>query len=93
MGKMERASNLHLPSQFTFSSTFPQTPVLAQSCRPLTDRTAWEGRLYILNLTPFFASRPKADKHFLQPPNWGHGCFLGREEGSVALSHSRTLIA
>ena len=88
MCKIEWASNLHLLSQFTFSSTFFQTPVLTQSCQALAEGTAWEGRLYILNLTPFFASRPKADKHFLQPPGWGRRVVTwkgGRQRGCVSL--------
>lgn len=73
MCTVQWASNLHLLPQFTFLSTFFffQTPVFAQSCQALAEGKAWESRLYILNLTPFFASRPKTDKHFLQPPDWG----------------------
>lgn len=87
---MDRAFNLHLPSQLTCPSTFPQTPVLTQSCQALPERKNESlllyGKLYCLNLTPFSASRPKADKHFLQPPGREHGCLLGREGGRLCLT-------
>lgn len=34
-----------------------------------------------MNLTPFFASRPKTDKHFLQPPDWGCGVLTQKGVG------------
>lgn len=84
MCTVQWASNLHLLPQFTFLSTFFfffQTPVFAQSCQALAEGKAWESRLYILNLTPFFASRPKTDKHFLQPPDWGCGVLTQKGVG------------
>lgn len=81
MCKTGWASNPHLPSQVTFSSTFPKHLFQHKAVRRLQKERPGRARLYILNLTPFFASPTKADKNFLQPPNLGRGVLTWKGDG------------
>lgn len=83
MCTVQWASNLHLLPQFTFLSTFFFSPnTCFRTKLPGTCRRKGLGEQAVyLELNAFFASRPKADKHFLQPPDWGCGVLTQKGVG------------
>ena len=69
---MERASNLHQLAQFTFSSTFFQTPALAQSCLELAyGKNGLGGQAVYLELNTFLCFSPQGRQAFPAAPSLG----------------------